>query len=588
MRKSILLIAVLFCCSFFAGAQSWVVQNTNFPNLTTGVDHISTPTPGVAWILGYDGSGGGANFIDFSRTTDGGNTWIPGTVGTDTGTYAWANISAINDTVAWVCRYNNITDGQGGIWKTSDGGVIWNQQDPTMFQGDSSFADFAHFWDADTGVAVGDPEGGRFEIYTTVNGGTTWTQVPGANIPANLSGEFGIVDYYDVYGGIIWFATNKGRVYKSIDKGHNWTVATVVSLPTTQAMKVHFLDANYGLAMIENATTAAFVSERRTLDGGATWSVLAKTGTFFTSDFGRIPGTSIYISTGAATGWSGSSYSLDSGRTWITLDTTVQHTAYGAYDFDNIWSGNFGDASDGGGIFKLANTPCGDLSLTPGTSVANSDSICFGDTLIVSTTGSLAPFVLDGNVYGFSLIISTIDITGNNDPLNQLPGVIVGGTGVITGVPGATVLPNDTLIFPSGTYYFTPVVYGNATGSGSVFNLSLDPACTYTGNSVMITLLAPGDPSCAVGINNPNPTILSSQAFLKNENTIQVKINASRNDKAVVRIYDITGRVISVYNYSVSQGINSEEINASELRAGTYMISIETTTAKSVTKLVKL
>jgi ribulose 1,5-bisphosphate carboxylase large subunit-like protein len=65
-----------------------------------------------------------------------------------------------------------------------------------------------------------------------------------------------------------------------------------------------------------------------------------------------------YISTGAATSWYGSSVSTDLGATWTNIDTIVQHTAFGAYDVDNIYSGSFNalDASfnNVGGIFKLA------------------------------------------------------------------------------------------------------------------------------------------------------------------------------------------------------------------------------------------
>ncbi len=585
MRKNLLLIAALFSCSFFTNAQSWVDQNTNFPIESTGLNHISTPSIDVAWVLGYDGSGGGANFIDFSRTTDGGATWIPGTVGTDTNAVAFANICALDGSTAWVAAFNNATQAQGGVWKTTDGGTSWNQQDPTMFQGDSSFADFVYFWNADTGVVVGDPEGGRFEIYTSVDGGANWIQVPVANIPVHQSGEFGIVDYFDVYGGTIWFATNKGRVYKSVDRGHNWTVSTVIALPSTQAMEVKFLDDNVGLAQITNATTGAFVSQKRSLDGGATWSVLTKTGTFFTSTFGRIPTTSIFMSTGAAAGWSGSSYSLDSGRTWTTIDTTVQHTAFGAFDPNNIWSGSFVNGGTGG-IFKLSVVPCGAPGLTPGVSTTIDSTICFGDTLVISNIGSSAPFELNGRTYGFSVIVSTADISGNNDPLSDLS--VIGGTGVIAGTPGPTVLIHNEAIFPAGEYYFTPVVYGNATGSGNITALTLDPSCTYTGTSLHVILLANGDPSCAVGIPEIASADFSVHAFLGTSDNIHVKINSNVSDKAIINVYDVAGRIVAGSTRSIVKGENNELLDASTLGAGTYFISVQTGTAKAVAKIVKL
>ncbi len=57
---------------------------------------------------------------------------------------------------------------------------------------------------------MGDPIGGYFEIYTTVDGGVTWTRVPQADIPIPYRGEWGVVGYYDVIGDTIWFGTNVG------------------------------------------------------------------------------------------------------------------------------------------------------------------------------------------------------------------------------------------------------------------------------------------------------------------------------------------------------------------------------------------
>src|SRR5690606_35089027 len=81
------------------------------------------------------------------------------------------------------------------------------------------------FFDINNGITQGDPASGYFEIYTTTDGGTNWTRVPNANIPTPLSGEYGYNNMFETVGDIIWFATNKGRLYKSTDKGLNWTVS---------------------------------------------------------------------------------------------------------------------------------------------------------------------------------------------------------------------------------------------------------------------------------------------------------------------------------------------------------------------------
>ncbi|MCX6291200.1 MAG: T9SS type A sorting domain-containing protein [Bacteroidetes bacterium] len=342
MKRKLLFTSALLASSMFLDAQSWTVQNTVFNNQYTGVDDISTPSPGVAWCLGYDGGGTVINYIDFSRTTDGGTTWTTGTVGTDT-TYKFSNISAINGDTAWVAMFDHIAGTGGGIWKTTNGGQNWAQQGTGLIFDAASFPDVVHFWDGDTGVAIGDPNGGYFEIYTTVDGGANWVRTPSVNIPAALTtgaGEYGLTNNYDATSNTIWFNTDRGRVYKSIDKGLHWTVSTAYSLTTAQGMNMKFLDDNNGLAEQITLATGARVGVKRTSDGGATWANQAITGKFLTSDFGRVPGTGMYISCGLPTGNKGTSYSVDSGATWIAIDT-MQHSAFSAYDINNVWSGSF-------------------------------------------------------------------------------------------------------------------------------------------------------------------------------------------------------------------------------------------------------
>ena len=67
----------------------------------------------------------------------------------------------------------------------------------------------------------------------------------------------------------------------------------------------------------------------------------------------------------------------------------------------------------------------------PGTVSALDSTICWNDTLFVSTTNASSPTV--GSVFGWSMLVSTGDISGQSDPLNQ-PGVL-GGTGVLFPVP---------------------------------------------------------------------------------------------------------------------------------------------------------
>lgn len=65
-------------------------------------------------------------------------------------------------------------------------------------------------------------------LYRKTDGGSTWTRVPQANIPAKLPVESGTGGKsYSAIGNTIWFASSAGRCFKSVDGGNNWTAVMV-------------------------------------------------------------------------------------------------------------------------------------------------------------------------------------------------------------------------------------------------------------------------------------------------------------------------------------------------------------------------
>ena len=343
--------------SLTANAQFWTPKATGFTAVSRGIDDISIVDDNVIWVKAYDGSGNGNQTIkDFSRSTDGGNTWIPGTasLGLGTGNSGLSSISAISATTAWLTAYPTSTQNAGqGIWKTTDGGATWVKQTSASFSGAASFANLVHFWNANEGVAQGDPEGGYFEIYTTTNGGTTWTRVPQANIPPPLSAnEYGYVHNLDVVGNTIWFGTSMGRLYKSSDKGLTWTVSqTPISDfgGATESGNYTFADENKGLL---NSSGGQLWN---TNDGGATWNPMIPTGIFGTNDIEYVPGTTMVVSSGGATGY-GSYYSMDDGSTWQVAEATTQFTEVEFLNNTTGFAGGFNSNSTTGGIFKYTGT----------------------------------------------------------------------------------------------------------------------------------------------------------------------------------------------------------------------------------------
>ncbi|MBK9319145.1 MAG: hypothetical protein IPM91_10200 [Bacteroidetes bacterium] len=401
MKKLLLFAFILIGLTNVNAQGVWVSQATNFTPVSSGVRYISTVDTNIVWICSYDGSGGAANRQDFSRTIDGGTTWAAGTITGAPATHDWAMIYGLNADTAWSVLYSTSAAVAGGIYKTTDGGATWTQQGAGVIYNNlsQSFPNVVHFWDANNGFAMGDPEGGFYELYTTTDGGSNWTRVPTGNIPAPTAGEYGIVGHYEVQGDTIWFDTNKGRVYRSVDRGLNWTVAsTGITVPTNSAIDICFYSSTNGIARLYNGTTGGNTM-RVTTDGGLTWTVATPTGNFFGSDVQAVPGTvSKLISTGAATGFIGSSYSDDGGLNWTDIEVSAQRTALGVVDSLHMWTGGFTTSPNSDGIFKYFIVPtisCVDTAISAGTTTASATQLCGGDTAVFTTTGVYAPTVGD-------------------------------------------------------------------------------------------------------------------------------------------------------------------------------------------------
>jgi photosystem II stability/assembly factor-like uncharacterized protein len=324
----------------------WIEQASGFPTPTRGIGYISIVDQNISWASGYDGTNPQAPCQDYTRTIDGGNTWVANTVAGADGT-TFSMIYALDANTAWSVMWSS-GGGAAGIYKTVDGGSIWVHQDTAVFNA-TSFPDCVYFWDANNGWCMGDPNVDYYEIYTTTDGGTTWTRVPSADIPAPLIGEFGVTGYFSVIGDTVWFGTNLGRVYKSTDKGLHWTVAqTTLSL----YIKPVFKDANNGLAIDLNGD-ATQLSE--TSDGGATWTNVPFTGTCYDNDMCYVPDTTnMYVSIGAASGVYGGAYSLDGGHTWNDY-SDLANTQFQSVAFTTGkvgWAGTFNTDEFTGGIWK--------------------------------------------------------------------------------------------------------------------------------------------------------------------------------------------------------------------------------------------
>ncbi len=398
----------------------WVIENSGFTTASRGINYVNAVDSLTVWASAYDGSGSAAVTNEFTKTTNGGTTWTPGQV-LGGATYGLGNICGISSTTAYVSLYNGVgnQDATCGVYKTSNGGTTWTHLTGAL-QGASSFADNVWFWDVNNGMCHGDVTGtgtaAYFEIYTTTNGGTTWTRVPKANIGGGVaaaSGEGGWTSVIQAVGdSTIMFGTNKAHLYISHDRGFNWTISnTGITVATNGGInKICFKDKMNGLV----AQTATTVVVKETHDGGATWATVTPTGPFLTNDMCYVPGTdNTFVSTGAATGATGASYSYDGGHSWTKFVGTdsIQFLALAFVNDHCGWSGGFNTSATVKGMNKYVGHLVPTTTLNP---ISNLVAQPFDNTVHLSWTAP-ATTPLSYNVYRNDTLIGNSPILSYHD-----------------------------------------------------------------------------------------------------------------------------------------------------------------------------
>jgi len=306
--------AALLVGAAASATSSWVVQTSPTTERLRGVSAVSDT---VAWASGNKGT--------VVRTVDGGATWTRVAV-PDAESLDFRDIEAFGADIAYVLAIG--PGDRSRIYKTGDGGGTWALQ---FTNPDSrAFYDAMAFWDAKTGIAVGDPVDGRFTIIRTVDGGRTWKPVPAANIPEALPGDgaFAASGTCLVAHGSrhAWFGSGgaaRARVYRSVDQGLTWAVAATPIMAgnaSSGVFSLAFSDANHGIAVggdyrleRESGDNLAVTS-----DGGKTWAFAGSTRLRnFRSAVAYVPGTKGHRLIAAGPG--GTDASDDGGATWTPL-----------------------------------------------------------------------------------------------------------------------------------------------------------------------------------------------------------------------------------------------------------------------------
>ena len=337
MRLMVAILGITLLCN--VSAAQWTHQPSGTTARLRGLAVVNAK---VVWASGTEGT--------YVRTTDGGITWksatVPGATDLD-----FRDVHAADERKAFLLSIG--AGEKSRIYQTADGGDTWAlrfiNHDPR------GFLDAIAFWDADHGIAMGDPVDGRFTILTTGDGGVNWKKAPPETMPLAKQGEgaFAASGTCLVVQGDrnAWFGTGGGaasRVFRTADEGQTWTAHETpipAGKPSAGIFSLAFRDPNLMVSPSEAITKPRSKRQRvvaKTSDGGLTWTMPAGPGPGgYRSAVAYVPG--LAQPTLVAVGPTGSDFSSDGGETWTPLGKMGFH----AVAFTGPIDGGWGVGDDG-------------------------------------------------------------------------------------------------------------------------------------------------------------------------------------------------------------------------------------------------
>jgi photosystem II stability/assembly factor-like uncharacterized protein len=166
-------IAVFFYCLLSLQGPAQQI-NILFSGNKVSLRGLSVVSDKIVWVSGNNGTIG--------KSVDAGKSWewykIKGFEQTD-----FRDIEGFNAKTAIIMGISE----PGFILKTTDGGKNWK----VVFSDSSKgiFLDAMEFWNEQSGIAIGDPIGGKFFIIRSFDGGDNWQKIPYDKLPSADSGE---------------------------------------------------------------------------------------------------------------------------------------------------------------------------------------------------------------------------------------------------------------------------------------------------------------------------------------------------------------------------------------------------------------
>lgn len=566
-----------------------------------GIANISVVNNQTVWTIAFDGSDYDNTIMEMAITLDGGTNWTSKPINLKTPDLRISMIQALNKDTAWVAAFDETASGNGGIFYTYNRGNTWTKI-PNLYANEASFPNVVYFFNENEGFAQGDPIGNDLECYYTTDGGKNWTTVPDADMPNAQDQEYGTVDRYAATTNFLYFSTNKGRIFKSANKGKTWTA---FQTPLASVDLVRFSSDNYGIVGQYDQNTSSY-EYYYTNDGAQNWEKLETKGPVMMADLVSVPGSeNMFFSVGlnSETG-RGASFSTDYGVNWALIPETEfeYFMTAGFSDITNGWFGEYSTSPTKGGIIKYnGNSILAAFSTNTQTACENKDVVFqnqsfaqntlasyqwkFGTDATPATANTAGPHQVVYSANGLKTI--TLTVTDNQGKKSvREEKLFVEKTPVADfsfEVQGARVVfTNQSTDALSYAWNF---------GDGTT-NQTESPMHDYTENNTYNVALTAINNVCEdvleKQVNVTNVSIdKMNQLGLKiypNPATDRINIEGLKTNGASVIILDLNGKKIKQTNANAQ---NKLSLDISNLPVGIYFLEVESDGAKSVFKIMK-
>lgn len=572
------------------GGQTWILINTGIPNVK--LNSIACLDNQKLIVAGNEG----ALFSSINR----GNSWTQETSGT---TKNLLSAEYFDDGIVVTGEYGTILTKEGqnswsavvsrtdsdirGISGTSfsnvhicgGGGFIRNNAGGSSnffrFEINPMLANLSDifYYDENTGFAVSSL---NYAIIKTVNGGTSW------DLPAGTSVAMNWIQKSPASSGIgnnlcrhpkvrdTYFVVYGKKVYRSLDKGDNWTQIATVSIGTrAHSFYVSSADTMVWLAAMESSPDCVV----RSTDYGATWTnVLARNFSSYGQPLEQdqnAPGTFYFAPDGSSTGFF---KSTDNGATFENISTGTNPFTSPCdiiVEWDNSNTLFIGD--DGADIYKSVNGGM-TWSLVKQTSSSEVPSMCnsvFDKTICYATTWSSSQvFKTVNNGDNWSVTSNNSGSGWGSDLCHEDPNVVLTGNygtqSYLTTNGGAVFSNVNSGLSGAGAGIMVPdrATFLNMQ-TGTLFKLNIVYSVLTSANENVVSIQVPG--SFDLQQNYPNPF----------NPTTSIKFALPTAGNISLKVFDQLGKEVE----TLADGFRAAgtyEINfdASKLTSGIYFYKL--------------